>query len=123
MSRRAARRPRAELQMTDTALPATALRLPAELGEGVNDEIGRAVRERWAVRVWERDSSLWTLDEHVAESINNRLGWLDLPEHFADELDSLEVFARAIGSDGFTDAVVCGMGGSSLAPEVLARSF
>jgi glucose-6-phosphate isomerase len=109
--------------MTDTALPATALRLPAELAEGVNDEIGRAVRERWAVRVWERDTSLWTSDEHVAEAIDNRLGWLDVPEHFAAELDSLEVFARAIGSDGFSDAVVCGMGGSSLAPEVLARSF
>ena len=42
-----------------------------------------------------------------------------LPANSSD----LEVFARTVGSEGFTDAVLCGMGGSSLAPEVLARSF
>jgi glucose-6-phosphate isomerase len=108
--------------MTDTAAPA-ALRLPPDLSAAVNDEIERAVRERWAVRVWERDTSLWTTDERVAETISNRLGWLDVPAHFADETSDLEAFATAIGSEAFTDAVVCGMGGSSLAPEVLARSF
>ena len=108
--------------MTDTAVPA-ALRLPPDLAESINNEIGRAVRERWAVRVWERDTSLWTGDERVAEAISNRLGWLDVPAHFADEVDELDVFAQAVGSEGFTAAVLCGMGGSSLAPEVLARSF
>ncbi len=38
-------------------------------------------------------------------------------------MDDLDVFAQAVGSEGFTAAVLCGMGGSSLAPEVLARSF
>ncbi len=69
--------------MTDTAVPA-ALRLPPDLAESINNEVGRAVRERWAVRVWERDTSLWTGDERVAEAISNRLGWLDVPEHFAE---------------------------------------
>src|SRR3954454_18976289 len=109
--------------MTDTAVPTTALRLPPDLAAAVAEEIERAVRERWAARVWERDSSLWTSDETVAAAIDNRLGWLDVPEHFAEDTSDLDVFATAVGTEGFTDAVVCGMGGSSLAPEVLARSF
>src|SRR3954454_16658966 len=109
--------------MTDTAVPTTALRLPPDLAAAVAEEIERAVRERWAARVWERDSSLWTSDETVAAAIDNRLGWLDVPEHFPQETSDLDVLATAVGTEGFTDAVVCGMGGSSLAPEVLARSF
>ncbi len=51
-----------------------------------------------------------------------RLGWLDAPTHFPEEVDELEAFARGVHED-FTHAVVCGMGGSSLAPDVLAHAF
>ncbi|CAN5548401.1 hypothetical protein BH20CHL6_BH20CHL6_18470 [soil metagenome] len=83
----------------------------------------RAVEERWAERVWERDASLWTDDPAVAASISGRLGWLDAPEHFSDRVETLQAFAAGVRSEGFAQAIVCGMGGSSLAPEVLARSL
>ena len=83
----------------------------------------RAVAERWATRIWERDTSLWTTDARVAATIANRLGWLDAPMHFQEQIEELYGFATGIREAGFTQAVVCGMGGSSLAPEVLATSL
>ncbi|MEP7360322.1 MAG: glucose-6-phosphate isomerase [Chloroflexota bacterium] len=83
----------------------------------------RAVTDDWVGRVWNRDTSVWTADEAVAQLIANRLGWLDLPTHFGDEVEELAAFARAVRDEGFEAALVCGMGGSSLAPAVLAASF
>ena len=77
----------------------------------------------WAVRLFDRDTSLWTDDPKVAEAIADRLGWLDAPTDFADNIPALEAFGDAIVDAGFTTAVVAGMGGSSLAPDVLRRTF
>jgi glucose-6-phosphate isomerase len=83
----------------------------------------RAVSERWVGRIWARDAMLWTNVGDVATSIGNRLGWLDAPTRFQDEIDALEAFAEGVRAEGFARAVVCGMGGSSLAPDVLAQTF
>jgi glucose-6-phosphate isomerase len=101
----------------------TALRLPEDMHAAVDDAMRRAVAERWATRIWERDTSLWTTDARVAASIANRLGWLDAPMHFQEQLEELTGFASGIVEAGFTAAIVCGMGGSSLAPDVLAHAF
>ncbi|HUR16754.1 MAG TPA: hypothetical protein VMZ33_05680 [Candidatus Limnocylindrales bacterium] len=98
-------------------------RLPADLQERVDGMLARALAEDWVTRLWARDASLWTDDDHVSSLIANRLGWLDLPRTFADRAGTLEAFAQGVRSEGFTAAVVCGMGGSSLAPEVLALSL
>ncbi len=103
--------------MTDMGLT---LRAPADLTRVVGAAIERAVGERWASRLGDRDTSLWTTDPDVAATISNRLGWLDAPAAFTDEVAELEAWAGGIREAGFTHAVVCGMGGSSLAPEVLA---
>ncbi|MET0773187.1 MAG: glucose-6-phosphate isomerase [Candidatus Limnocylindrales bacterium] len=97
------------------------LRLPTDLQGTVDAAITRAVDERWASRLAARDTTLWTTDSAVAATIANRLGWLDAPAAFTDEIAELEAWADGIRSAGFTHAVVCGMGGSSLAPEVLAQ--
>lgn len=97
------------------------LRLPAELRTQVDAAIDRAVSERWATRLAARDTTLWTSDPAVAATIANRLGWLDAPASFTDEIAELEAWADGIRGAGFTHAVVCGMGGSSLAPEVLSE--
>jgi len=118
--------------MTDALSPARSreaefggvvLRLPGPLREQLDQAIGRAVEERWAARLWDRDTTLWTSDPQVARRIEGRLGWLDAPSTFAERATELEAFAEAVRAAGFTRALVCGMGGSSLAPEVLARSF
>ena len=85
--------------------------------------VERARTERWAERLFERDTSLWSDDPEVRSVIAERLGWLDAPVHFSDEIGPLEVFGEAIRDAGFSTAIVGGMGGSSLAPEVLKKTF
>ncbi len=77
----------------------------------------------WAVRLFDRDTSLWTDDPTVAAAIADRLGWLDAPIDFIDNIPALEGFGDAVVDAGLTTAVVAGMGGSSLAPDVLHRTF
>ena len=68
-------------------------------------------------RIWSRDASVWTgADE------DKWLGWLDEPKRMQERIDELERFAADAHSQ-FTTFVLLGMGGSSLAPEVLKRTF
>jgi len=69
--------------------------------------------------LWRRDPSSWTTDPDVHAKIANRLGWLDSPALMARSIGRLRSFADGVRRDGFTDVVLLGMGGSSLAPEVL----
>ncbi len=87
------------------------------------ETLARAGAERWAARLATRDTTLWTTDLAVAADIGDRLGWLDAPGHFSVMIPALEQFGEAIRDAGFTAAIVAGMGGSSLAPEVVARVF
>jgi len=71
-------------------------------------------------RIWERDPSVWKPD---GREISDRLGWLDAPAAAGAGVADMEAFAASVRGEGFVRAVVLGMGGSSLAPEVFARSF
>jgi transaldolase/glucose-6-phosphate isomerase len=82
-----------------------------------------ARRDAWAQRLFDRDTSLWSDDPAVTAAIADRLGWLDAPEHFTGEIAALEGFGEGIRVAGFSTAVVMGMGGSSLAPDVLHQVF
>ena len=67
--------------------------------------------------IWERDATTWTGGDEA-----HWLGWLDEPLHISERLDAIRRFAESLHDE--VDAVVlCGMGGSSLAPEVLRRTF
>ncbi len=83
----------------------------------------RAVDERWIERLANRDPSLWSVDPAVQATIAERLGWLDAPLHFSEQIPSLETFGEELRDGGFTAAIVAGMGGSSLAPRVLEQTF
>ena len=72
-------------------------------------------------RMLERDPTLWA--PRGTPEIENRLGWLDLPARMAPKIGDLAQFGRDVAREGFTDAVVLGMGGSSLAPEVFQTTF
>jgi len=83
-----------------------------------------AVSEDWADRaIGRRDPTVWSSEEVVQRAIATRLGWLEAPFHFADETGELKAFAEALHEEGFTTAVLGGMGGSSLAPALLAHVF
>ena len=75
--------------------------------------------ERAAAGLWRREPDVWSADPKVQQTIANRLGWLSSPALMAEAIPRLETFASSIRRDGFTDIVLLGMGGSSLAPEVL----
>ena len=99
------------------------IRLPSDSQAQLDALASRATSERWATRLFERDTSLWTDDAGVAEAISDRLGWLDAPAHFALQAAALEGFGDGAREAGFDTAVVMGMGGSSLAPDVFHRTF
>ena len=101
----------------------TTIRLPADAQARLDGLAAIATSDRWAARLFERDTSLWTNDERVAEAIADRLGWLDAPAHFAIQAAALEGFGDGAREAGFDTAVVMGMGGSSLAPDILHRTF
>ena len=101
-------------------------RLTLDLGDweaALNELMVRAQDERWAERLFDRDTTLWTEDPDVAATIADRLGWLDAPAHFAVQAAALEGFGDGVRETGFDTAVVMGMGGSSLAPDVFHRTF
>jgi transaldolase/glucose-6-phosphate isomerase len=100
---------------------AIAASLDKALSEAVAKRVATATQERVAHRVWAKDESLWG-GPGVPE-IGDRLGWLTISDAMAERADELVEFARGCAADGLRDAVLLGMGGSSLAPEVLWRTF
>jgi transaldolase / glucose-6-phosphate isomerase len=96
-------------------------RVPDELQAPIGERVKRAVSDDVARRVWRRDPSLWG-GPGVAE-IEDRLGWLTVSEAMLEQAPALKEFAQECRAAGFTDAVLLGMGGSSLGPEVIRRSF
>src|ERR1043166_5093760 len=71
-------------------------------------------------RIFKRDHTVWRDDP---TEIADRLGWLDLPDTMPGVVDELVDFAEEAAYDGLREVVLLGMGGSSLAPEVMARTF
>ena len=94
----------------------------AELNE-VQAALEELKSKRIVQRIWEEDASVWSSDPEHLKIITNALGWLRVPGEIVDHTAELENFAKEIRDEGFTHAVVLGMGGSSLCPEVLRQSF
>jgi len=69
-------------------------------------------------RLWQRDPSLWTNSDEA-----QWLGWLDITEKQLEKKDQFERLADEIRKESFSDILLLGMGGSSLCPEVLAKTF
>jgi hypothetical protein len=69
-------------------------------------------------RIWERDPTVWTGADEA-----KWLGWLDEPRRMAERVAELNAFADSVAEENLDAVVLLGMGGSSLAPEVLRRTF
>ncbi len=72
-------------------------------------------------RLWAKDYTLWS--SWPMKEITDRMGWLHLPETMHEQLNDLLEFREQAKAEGFTHAVLLGMGGSSLAPEVYQTTF
>src|SRR6185369_14733853 len=74
-------------------------------------------------RIWQKDATLWKSDPDSIKIINSSLGWLTVTDEMIGVIDALVEFSETVRSGGFQHVMVCGMGGSSLCPEVLAQTF
>jgi glucose-6-phosphate isomerase len=94
------------------------MKLSGPILKNIDSKIISSLQEI-APRVAKKDINIWGNKSEAA----NRLNWVDLPTKSRDllpELDALSAWAR---SNGLTQIILCGMGGSSLAPEVIAASY
>ena len=71
-------------------------------------------------RIWAHDYTVWKPEP---TEITNRLGWLHSPDVMMDAIPDIQALVNAVRGEGFTRAVLLGMGGSSLAPEVFRLTF
>ncbi len=71
-------------------------------------------------RIWLLDHTVWRADP---AGITDRLGWLTVVERIRDELSGIQALIESVQADGYTHALLLGMGGSSLAPEVFRNTF
>ncbi|MBU1878130.1 MAG: transaldolase, partial [Chloroflexi bacterium] len=101
----------------------TPLYLTAHLGpyQSALDVAQRDLTDRRIVpRIWSHDHTVWHPDP---AQIANRLGWLHAAENMTAHVPRLDALFQAVRAAGYTDVLLLGMGGSSLAPEVFSIVF
>jgi len=90
--------------------------------DAYNAALDELSRSDFLKKIWAKDPSLWSTEQAHAEVIKKSLGWLDIPQHLLEEVANLQRFAKEAAAE-FTHVVVLGMGGSSLAPDILRETF
>jgi transaldolase/glucose-6-phosphate isomerase len=105
------------------ALDAQRIGYLAELGSlqaAVKDRIAYFERSGFTASVFQKDASLWTESMEGQQEIVKRLGWLEAPRMGIPMISQLQKITQDLVQEGFKRAVLIGMGGSSLAAEVMA---
>lgn len=104
-----------------------AQRMTASLGrysDAVANTLAEAENAEAIGRIWRKDASLWKKEEAHQKIIRNSLGWLTVPDRMMTAAGDLIAFADHVRGPGeFKQVMLCGMGGSSLCPEVLRQTF
>ncbi len=86
----------------------------------VDAAMAEMARERVVARIWEKDYTVW---KPSPVEIVNRLGWLKSAEDMTNKLAQINTTAKKVYDSGYDRVILLGMGGSSLAPEVLHKTF
>jgi transaldolase / glucose-6-phosphate isomerase len=73
-------------------------------------------------KLWAKDPSPWSDDPQHANIIKHALGWLEIPQRLLENVANLQSFAKEVAAE-YSHAVVLGMGGSSLAPDIMRATF
>ncbi|MCL4874478.1 bifunctional transaldolase/phosoglucose isomerase [bacterium] len=89
----------------------------------VSEALQEVGSENFLERLWAKDPTLWKTGPEDRKLIKDALGWVALAEMMDDHIGEIEGFAKEVKEAGFRDAVLLGMGGSSLAPLVFAEAF
>ncbi len=87
---------------------------------GVERTLRKMAADDVLSRIWEHDHTVWKPDP---AGISNRLGWLRIAEAIREQLPRVHKLVEEIRVEGYTSALLMGMGGSSLAPQVFRRTF
>jgi glucose-6-phosphate isomerase len=96
-------------------------RVPERYAPAIAARLQQATTDDVARRVFAKDDTLW--GPAGQPEVADRLGWTDVHERLLGEVDDLAAFRAELHGEGKRFAVLLGMGGSSLAPEVFKRSF
>jgi transaldolase/glucose-6-phosphate isomerase len=94
----------------------------------VDAALDEMLQDRVIARIWAHDHTLWKPEPAKPGSepgggITNRLGWLHIAGTMRQQIDILNALVDSVRGDGYTDVLLMGMGGSSLAPEVFSKVF
>ena len=103
---------------TATASEAFSYKLPKDLEKAVQDAHKQWDSSKNTARLWQKDASLWTNTDE-----GKWLGWLDIVGQELSAVSMYKALAAEVAEDGFKHALLLGMGGSSLAPEVFSLTF
>lgn len=93
---------------------------PGKYEQVIDQSLEEFCDDRIMCRIWAHDHTVW---QDNTREIGNRLGWLHIVDTMRENLDRLSGFTRQVTGAGFERAVVLGMGGSSLAPELYTQVF
>jgi glucose-6-phosphate isomerase len=107
--------------------PLAAGNVSAALGsraDAVRATLAEAAELQVVQRIWSKDANLWKPEEAQQKIIKNSLGWLNVATEMLAIAGDLRAFAEDVRASGeFQQVMICGMGGSSLCPEVLRQTF
>jgi transaldolase/glucose-6-phosphate isomerase len=104
--------------VSESTVNTLAWQAPDALARAVRDEIAAWKKDSRMTRLWARDASVWSNQDEA-----KWLGWLDAIGREQKNLDKLRALAAEVRAEKYTHALLLGMGGSSLGPEVLATTF
>ncbi len=96
--------------------------LSVELQKRIQSRLIDWQQENVSTRLWHYDPTIWKEKPEENVELGDRLGWLVLPYTMREKINELTLFANET-KNVFSDVLLLGMGGSSLAPEVFAKTF
>jgi transaldolase/glucose-6-phosphate isomerase len=89
----------------------------------VDATLKKIAAEKWTEKIWKKDAALWKTDDAHQKIIKNSLGWLTVMRTVQSRLNTVNSIVADVRKAKFTHALILGMGGSSLCPEVLRLTF
>jgi transaldolase / glucose-6-phosphate isomerase len=93
------------------------------LSVAVNSTLARLDEEKFGRRLWDRDAGLWKSEPEHQKIIKNALGWLTIADEIRENAQLLVDLVEDVRGAGYKHAVLLGMGGSSLCPDVCRATF
>jgi transaldolase/glucose-6-phosphate isomerase len=90
---------------------------------GVRDTLARLEKDKIVRRIWDKDATVWKQEATHQQIINSRLGWLDIVNAEPAFYDPLLQLQNDVQARGYSHVLLLGMGGSSLAAEVMRQTF